>query len=353
MDEENYQKLEFDMMEPDLQMLTRIADFYEVDAYDLKTAIIGGGEQVGASSRFDDPAPKIVGQNEKKSSGSMLVPTLKLKMGFCVGLTALFSFLLLLYFVCPLVSNSAELPYLGETYIKIRFVDCLSGEGFVLADAIIVLLLNIWLVVDSILLWSSKRLRNGKFGYVSLILSIVFSVVMLINIFYLLAEGFDCVLILLFCFAIFAALVISILAFGDSLIVGENEEKRSLHYNIIRVFLGVLIAAAVLCLVFGCLGIYDGDVSDRVNMLLGGPLQFSIIVIVNSIVFLSSKKALFGSYVYIGSAIELLSSVLILLLFLRSPQIVVSKKLIVSALVVIVCAISALVMVLSKKHKKI
>lgn len=136
-DEENYQKLEFDTMEPDLQMLTRIADFYEVDAYDLKTTIIGGGEQVGASSRFDDPAPKIVGQNEKKSSGSMLVPTLKLKMGFCVGLTALFSFLLLLYFVCPLVSNSAELPYLGETYIKIRFVDCLSGEGFVLADAII------------------------------------------------------------------------------------------------------------------------------------------------------------------------------------------------------------------------
>lgn len=35
-DEETYQKLEFEMEEPNLQTLTRLAGFYEVDAVDLK-----------------------------------------------------------------------------------------------------------------------------------------------------------------------------------------------------------------------------------------------------------------------------------------------------------------------------
>lgn len=134
--------------------------------------------------------------------------------------------------------------------MSLKFVDFLSGGGLYLADGIVVLILSVWLVVDSILLSCSKSLRSGKFGYVSLVLSIVFSAVLLFNFFYLLVEGFDSPLMLLCC-VVFAALVVSVLALGDSFLVGDKNGKRDMQHNVIKAFLGILIAASIACIVFG------------------------------------------------------------------------------------------------------
>lgn len=321
-DLEVYQKLELGEIKPKLGMLNRISDFFGVDPTDLiyESLNVESEEKNGEKQDKSTTNENKTKENCKTAEVNKK-QTFALSKGWVITMLVVSVIVLAMYFFVPFYH--AEFTYFvgGSTYTKIYnfslFTSLISSP--VHFDAILILLLNVWMLVQSIVMLCSPDLRTGKFAKVCSIVNIVIYLLYILEMTYL-CVGIGYTAHVAAWFVVYAiGMIVSILI----LISPKNRGAKEINYSkfakiakclaiFVSVIYSIYLLAAPICNDFSRrfrLFEYTSNQHGYSTITIILLTLCILFVTINSLIMLS-KKALNGKYCFVGNIIAMIFSLI-------------------------------------------
>lgn len=323
---EHYEKLELGEAKPSLAIVNRIAGFYGVDSTDLMYEALNVDSQTNIDNNI---SKKTDAPNDKVAEKRGFV----LSKGWNISMLVVSAIIFAMYFLMPFYHSAEAWEMLGSTYMttyNITFLTLFSAEGWYVFDAILIILLNMWMLVSSIVLLCSQKLRSSTFAKVCSVINVVISSFYIFNMI-LLCVKIDCTAHVAAWFVVY---VIGLFASVFALIQKKDEGAKKTDYSklakisktnyskLAKITKFVSIGISAIYSIYLLAAPICNDFSQRfrlfefTNSRHGYPTITIILltlcilfVTINSLIMLS-KKALNGKYCFVGNIIAMIFSLI-------------------------------------------
>lgn len=312
---EHYEKLELGEAKPSLAIVNRIAAFYGVDSTDLMYEALNVDSQTNVNNNI---SKKADAPNDKAAEKRGFV----LSKGWNIAMLVVSAIIFVMYFLMPFFHSSEAWVTSGWSFdatFNITFLTLFSAEGWYMFDAILIILLNMWMLVSSIVLLCSQKLRSSTFAKVCSVINVVISSFYIFNMILL------CVKInyTAHVAAWFVVYVIGLFASVFALIQKKDEGATKTDYSkLAKITKFVSIGISAIYSIYLLAAPICNDFSQRFRLFEYTKSQHGystitiilltlciLFVTINSLIMLS-KKALNGKYCFVGNIIAMIFSLI-------------------------------------------
>lgn len=312
---ERYEKLELGEEKPSLAIVNRIAEFYSIDSTDLMYEVLNIDSQTNINNII---SKKTYAQNDKVAEKRGFV----LAKGWNVAMLVVSAIILVMYFLMPFFHSTEAWSMAGWSFdatFNITFLTLFSAEGWYVFDAILIILLNMWMLVSSIVLLCSQKLRSSTFAKVCSVINVV------ISSFYIFNMTLLCVKInyTAHVAAWFVVYIIALFASVFALIQKKDEGAKKADYSkSVNILKYLAIGVSLIYSIYLLVAPICNDFSRRFRLFeytsnQHGYSTITIILLTSCILFVTinslimlSKKALNSKYCFIGNIIAMIFSLI-------------------------------------------